>query len=201
MMRNAQEEAQRHFYPEGTIRRTGELVAEGVHPRDLYALRDDGVLDEVTRGAFRLSGAPPLEDPDLVVVGLRVPKAVVCLVSALHFHGMTDQVPRAVHMALPRGMSAPRLNWPPLRTYRFSPPSYEAGAQPHVCDGVQVRVYSPAKTVADCFKFRNKVGVETAVDSLRVGLREKRFTPAELMEYARICRVRGIIRPYAEAML
>ena len=200
-MRNAQEEAKRHFYPEGTIRRTGELVAEGVHPRDLYALRDAGILDEVTRGAFRLSGSPPLEDPDLVVVGLRVPKAVVCLVSALHFHGMTDQVPRAVHIALPRGMSAPQLNWPPIRTYRFSPPSYEAGAEPHVRDGVQIRVYSPAKTVADCFKFRNKVGIETALESLRVGLREKRFTPADLMEYARTCRVRAIIRPYAEAML
>ena len=188
------------FRRAGGVLRTTQALEAGAHPRDLYALRDAGLLERVSRGVYRLAELPPLSEPDLVTVAARVPKAVIALVSALHFHGLTTEIPHEVSIALPRGTVRPRLDWPPLRVYRLSGMMFTSGIEAHERDGVSVRVYGPAKTVADCFKFRNQLGVDVALEALRTGLSERRFTPADILRVAKICRVDRIVRPYLEAM-
>jgi predicted transcriptional regulator of viral defense system len=188
------------FRQAGGILRTSQALAQGIHPRELYALRDAGVLEELSRGVFRLAELAPLSAPDLVVVALRVPKAVVALVSALHLHGLTTEIPHEVTIALPRGTAAPRLDWPPLRVVHLSGAMYSSGIETVERDGVGLRVYGAAKTVVDCFRFRNRIGVEVAIEALRNGLEERAFTPAEVMRAARIGRVESVVRPYLEAM-
>lgn len=183
----------------GGTARTRDILAAGVHPRDLYAARDRGDLLEVTRGVYRLTSMP-MTEPDLVAVATRMPRAVLCLVTALHLHGLTQEIPRAVHVALPRGGHPARLDHPPLEVYHFSEESYAAGVEGRLIDGVPVRLTTPAKSVADAFKFRSRVGQETAVDSLKQALRTRSATPAEIDQMARIDRVQGVLRPYLEAL-
>jgi predicted transcriptional regulator of viral defense system len=185
----------------GGVMRTSQALQAGIHPRDLYALRDAGVLTRVSRGVYRLSELAPLREPDLATVAARVPKAVVCLISALHFHGLTPEIPHAVDIALLPGTAAPKLAWPPLTVYRFSRPMFEAGIEIHDRDGIRLRVYGPAKTVADCFRFRNRLGIEVAVTALRASLSERRVKPAEVIHFAKICRVEKIVRPFLEALV
>jgi predicted transcriptional regulator of viral defense system len=188
------------FRRAGGVLRTTQALQAGVHRRDLYALRDAGILQRVSRGVYRLADLPPLAEPDLVTVATRVPKAVIALVSALHFHGLTTEIPHEVSIALPRGTVQPRLDWPPLRVYRFSGTMFTAGIETHERDAVEVRVYGAAKTVADCFRFRNRLGSGVALEALRTGLGERKFTPAEVLRMAKICRVDRIVRPYLEAV-
>lgn len=188
------------FRRAGGILRTTQALRLGVHRRDLYALRDAGILEALSRGVYRLADLPPLADPDLATVAARVPKAVIALISALHFHGLTTEIPHAVSIALPRGTARPRLDWPPLRVYRMSGATFTSGIETHERDGVAIRVYGAAKTVADCFKFRSRIGVEVALEALRTGLEERKFTPAEILRAAKLCRVEAIVRPYLEAM-
>jgi predicted transcriptional regulator of viral defense system len=180
--------------------RTSEALAAGIHPRTLYQLRDQGVIERVSRGLYRLGDLPPLSDPDLVVVASRVPKGVICLISALVFHEITTQIAHEVHVAVPRGVNVPRIDWPPVRGFRFSEASYRAGVEQHSIDGVAVSVYSAAKTVADCFKFRNTIGSEVAVEGLRLALELGRAKPAEIERYSRVCRVERVIEPYLRAL-
>ena len=181
--------------------RTSQALELGIHPRTLYRLRDDGRLEQISRGVFRLADLPPMEDPDLVAVASRVPRAVICLVSALHFHGLTVEIPHEVSLALPQGTKSPVLDHPPIRVFRFAAQMYEAGLETHTIDAVPVRIYGPAKSVADAFRFRNRLGVDVALHALRTGLNERRFTPAELVRFAKICRVERQMRPYLEAVL
>lgn len=183
----------------GGTARTRDILAAGVHSRELYAARDHGHLVEVARGVFRLPQLP-LTEPDLVVVATRMPRAVLCLVTALHLHGLTQEIPRAVHVALPRGVHPARLAFPPLEVYHFSAASLAGGIEQREVDGVSVRLTSPAKSVADAFKFRSHIGAETAVDALKQALQRKAATPAEIDRMARVDRVQAIIRPYLEAL-
>lgn len=180
---------------------SSEAIRLGIHPRTLYAMRDAGLVERLGRGLYRLAKAAPLSNPDLITVALKVPKGVLCLVSALSFHDLTTQVPHAVHVALPFGAERPRLDSPPTRFSWFKEPAYGSGAETHKIDGVPVRVYSPAKTVADCFKFRNKIGLDVALEALKLCLKKKRSKPDELLKYARVCRVEKVMRPYLEALL
>jgi len=188
------------FRRAGGVLRTTQALRAGIHPRDLYALRDAGALETVSRGVYRLADLPPLAEPDLVTVAARVPKGVIAVVSALHFHGLTTEIPHKVSVALPKGTARPRLEWPPLHVYWFSGPMYAAGIETHERDGVSLRVYGAAKTVADCFRLRNRLGIELAVDALRQGLEERKFTPAGILRAATTCRVGRIVRPYLEAL-
>jgi predicted transcriptional regulator of viral defense system len=148
----------------GTLR-TAKALRLGIHPRTLYAMRDSGVLERLSRGLYRLAELPPLSNPDLVTVTLKVPQAVVCLVSALAFHELTTQVPHAVDVALHRGSGRPRLKHPPLRIFWFSGPAWSEGVETHPLDNVPVRIYSPAKSVADVFKYRRKIGLDVALEA------------------------------------
>lgn len=189
------------FKKSGGMLRTLQVLESGVHPRTLYDLRDRGLLEQVSRGVYRLAELLPLGNPDLVRVAVRVPKAVVCLISALHFHDLTSEIPHEVQIALSRGAKAPRLRRPPIRVFWFAQSTFGEGVEVHSVDGVEVRIYGPAKTVADCFKFRSKIGTDVALEALRSGIGDQRFSPAELMQFARICRVQHTIRPYLEAVL
>ena len=188
------------FRRAGGVLRTAQALRAGVHPRDLYALRDAGIVEQVSRGLYRLADLPPLAEPDLVTVALRVPRAVIALVSALHFHGLTTEIPHEVSVALPKGTSRPALDWPPLRVYWLSGRMFTSGIEAHERDGVRLRVYGAAKTVADCFKFRNRLGIDVAVGALRTAIEERKVTPAEILRAARTCRVEKIVRPYLEAL-
>lgn len=201
MRKDARQTRVRHaFRRAGGVLRTAQALRAGVHPRDLYELRDAGLLEQVSRGVYRLADLPPFAEPDLVTVAVRVPKAVIALVSALHFHGLTTEIPHEVSVALPQGTARPRLDWPPLRVVWFSGTMFTSGIETHERDGIRLRVYAAAKAVADCFKFRNRLGIEVAVEALRTGLEERKFTPAEVLRAARTCRVGRIVRPYLEAL-
>ena len=164
-------------------------------------MRDDGRLETVSRGVYRLADSEPLGNPDLVTVATRVQGGVICLISALAFHELTTQIPHEVHVALQRGAEIPRLEYPPIKLYWVSGKAYSAGVETHELDGVSVRIYSPEKTLADCFKFRNKIGLDTAVEAVRF-YRERRSVNVDaLMRYAAICRVENVMRPYLEAIL
>ncbi len=189
------------FKRHGGILRTANALRAGIHPSTLYAMRDAGMLDAVSRGVYRLAGNEPLGNPDLVTVATRVPGGVICLISALAFHEITTQIPHEVHVALPRGAEEPRLDHPPIKTYRFTGEAFTEGVETHELDGVSVRIYSPEKTLADCFKFRNKIGLDTAVEAVRFYRERRNVKVDELMRYAEICRVKKIIRPYLEAIL
>lgn len=193
--------AERVFKSHGGLLRTAEALAAGIHPRDLYRLRDEGLVERVSRGLYRWASLPPLGEPDLVVVATRVPKGVICLISALAFHEITTQIPHEVHVAVNRSAAIPRLKSPPVRVFRFSDPSYIAGMEKHRIDGADVSIYTAAKTVADCFKFRNVVGIDVAVEAMRMAMDSGEAMPAEIEKYARVCRVDRVVTPYLEALL
>ncbi|MCK4410177.1 MAG: transcriptional regulator, partial [Candidatus Eisenbacteria sp.] len=134
-------------------------------------------------------------------VATRIPRGVICLISALSFHELTTQIPHEVHVALASGSEEPRLDHLPIRTYRFTGQSFSEGVETHEVDGVVVRIYSPEKTLADCFKFRNRIGLDTAVEALRSYRERGSIRVDELMRYASICRVKKVIQPYLEAIL
>jgi len=133
-------------------------------------------------------------------VASRVPQSVICLLSALRFHGLTTQAPFEIWIAVDRRAWRPRIDYPPIRVLRFSGRALTEGIETHTIGGVKVHVYSPAKTVADCFKYRNKFGLDVALEALRDVWRAKRATIDELLRCARICRVEGVMRPYLESL-
>lgn len=189
------------FRDHGGQMRMSEALEAGISRYALYRMLDEGVVERVSRGLYRLVDLPTLGDPDLVVVALRVPKAIVCLVSALAFHELTTQVPHAVWIALPRGSNTPRLDHPPLSVHRFAREAYGSGIETHEVDGLPVRVYSPEKTLADLFKFRNRVGMDVVLEALGLYAERRRPDVGALLEYARVCRVERVMRPYLEAAL
>ena len=189
------------FRKHGCILRTAQALRAGIHPSTLYAMRDAGSLEMVSRGVYRLAGSEPLGNPDLVTVATRVRGGVICLISALAFHEITTQIPHDVHVALQRGAEEPRIDHPPIKTYRFTGQAFTAGVETHELDSVRVRIYSPEKTLADCFKFRNRIGLDTAVEAVRFYRERRNVNVDALMHHAAICRVGKVIRPYLEAIL
>jgi predicted transcriptional regulator of viral defense system len=199
-MTNPKQRARKIFRDRGGTLRTKEILSAGIHPRTLYAMRDAGELQQHGRGLFRLSDLPPLGEPDLVTVAKRIPQAVLCLISALAFHQLTTQVPHRVQIALPRSARYPRLRYPPIEVFRFSE-AFDSGVETHSLDGVDVRVYSAEKSLADAFKFRNKIGTDVAIEALRTYLRRPKPQLEEILKHARASRVEKIIRPYLEAAI
>ncbi len=189
------------FRRHGGMLRTALALREGLHPRTLYALRKEGVVIELSRGLYRLADLPPLGHPDLATVALKVPKGVICLISALAVHELTTQVPHEVYLAFPKDRKPPRLSNPPLRIFHYDSPSFQEGIDIHKLDGVAVRIYNPEKTLADCFKFRNKIGLDAALEALKLYMGRRSKDLAGLQKYARLCRVERVMKPYLEALL
>ena len=188
------------FRRAGGILRTQETKAAGIHPRTLAAMVEDGTVLRLDRGVYQLADAAPSE-PDLAVVARRVPQAIVCLVSALAHHRLTTQIPHAVDLAVPRGFKDRKVEHPPVRFYRFGDASLAAGIERIKVGGRELRVYGAAKTVADCFKFRNKIGTDIAIEALRIYLRRKDAKVKDLLHFARINRVQAVMAPYIEIAL
>jgi predicted transcriptional regulator of viral defense system len=184
----------------GTLRMS-EALRRGLSRRALYAMRDTGSVEQISRGVYRLKDLPPLGNPDLVAVALRVPKGVICLISALAYHDLTTQVPHEGHVAIERGSEKPRIDYPPVRFFRFSGRAFREGVKTHKIDGVRVRIYSPEKTVADCFKYRNKIGMDVALEALRLWRQRRGARVEALLTQARNCRVEQVMRPYLESLL
>ena len=189
------------FKEHGGTLRTSEALRLGIYPRTLYALRDAGILEKLSRGLYRLAELPPLSAPDLAIVALRIPHAVICLVSALAFHELTTQVPYAVNIALSRGAERPRLDYPPLRIFWFSGTAWSEGVEIHQISQASVRIYCPEKSVADSFKYRRKIGLDIALEALKLYRQTPQSDVGKLLHYARICRVENVIKPYLEALL
>jgi predicted transcriptional regulator of viral defense system len=161
---------------------------------------DRGIVERLTRGVYRLTSLPGLEAPDLLAVSTRIPNGVICLISALAYHELTTQIPHAVDVAVARGAERPRIDYPPVNIYWFSGRAFESGIETPAIDGKTVRVYSAEKSIADAFKYRNKIGIEVALESLRSWRARGRSNFERLLEYGRICRVERVLRPYLEAM-
>lgn len=171
-----------------------------IHPQEISRLVSKGELIRVGRGRYMLPHAEHSENLGLALVAAAVPRSVICLLSALRFHGIGTQAPHEVWIAVEQGAARPRLDYPPVRVALISGSAFTFGVERHQVDGVPVRIYSLAKTVADCFKFRNKIGLDVAIEALREALRAKRCTREELWAAGKVCRVTTVIRPYLEAM-
>lgn len=189
------------FQRHGGTMRTAQVIRLGVHPRTLYEMRDAGALELLGRGVFRLAELPALGDPDLATVALKTPHGVICLISALAFHEITTQIPHEIYLAVSRGTTRPRLVYPPLRIFWFTDKAFTEGIDTYVRDGVSLRVYSPEKTLADCFKYRNKIGIDTVIEALKLYQQRKPVKVDELLRFARVCRVMKVMKPYLEALL
>ena len=177
-----------------------ELATAGIHRQVLTRLVAGGELERVVRGLYRLADQSPTEHRGLVMASAAVPQGVVCLLSALQFHGIGTQLPFEVWLAIDRRARRPALKYPPLRVVRYTGAALTEGVESHRIEGRTVRVYGVAKTVADCFKYRNKIGLDVALEALREAWRARRFTMDMLDRYARICRVQRVMRPYLEAL-
>ena len=193
--------ARRVFRRARGILRTGEAINQGIHPRTLYAMRDAGILERMDRGLYRLAELDPLSAPDLVTVALKIPDGVICLISALSFHEITTQIPHSVNIAIKRGAESPRLKYPPTKIYWFSGDRFSTGVEKHSIDHATVKVFSAEKTLADCFKYRHKIGMDTVLEALTLYRERKKVHPRDLLKYAKICRVESAMRPYLEMLL
>jgi predicted transcriptional regulator of viral defense system len=181
------------------VLRPRDLDPYGISRTYLSRLCATGKLQRIARGLYILPNSNVTEHHSLAEACKRVPKGVVCLLSALRFHELTTQAPFEVWLAIGEKAWRPRIDYPPLRIVRFSPSTLNAGVKEHQIEGVPVCVFAPAKTVADCFKYRNKIGLDVAIESLRECLRSQCCTLDDLWHYAKLCRVQNVMRPYLES--
>ena len=177
-----------------------ELAASGIHRQVLSRLVESGELERVVRGVYRLPEHPLTEHHGLALVSAVIPHGVICLLSALQFHGIGTQLPSEVWIAIDRRARRPALKYPPPRIVRYSGAALTEGVESHRLEGQTVRVYNVAKTVADCFKYRNKIGLDVALEALREARRAKKASADALWRYAKINRVANVMRPYLEAV-
>ncbi|MBC8440978.1 MAG: type IV toxin-antitoxin system AbiEi family antitoxin domain-containing protein [Deltaproteobacteria bacterium] len=189
------------FIKYGGQLRMNEAIKLGISRYMLYKLRDKGVIEQISRGVYRLKELPPISNPDLVTVSLRFPNSIICLVSALAFHNITTQIPHSVSVAVCRSSRLPSLEYPPIQSHRFSNDAFNAGVENHRIDEVPVKIYNMEKTLADCFKFRNKVGMDVVLEALKLYKARKNFNLDKLIKYAKICRIKNVMLPYLETII
>ncbi len=191
-----------HEFSQRGIIRSRDLDKLGYARQELFRLKEKGLIQQFARGLYGPSGYEPSEQHSLIEACERVPRGVICLLTALRFHGLTTQRPFEVWVAIGIKDWAPRNNdGTALRVLRFSPEALSAGVQTHRVDSKTIRVFHPAKTVADCFKYRNKIGIDVALEALRDCWRKKQCNMDELWHYAKICRVSRVMYPYLESLV
>jgi predicted transcriptional regulator of viral defense system len=192
---SAPERAAKLFRQQGGILRMADIIRGGITRNTLYAMRDTGQVQQLARGLYRLAEMPPLSQSDLVTVAMKIPHAVIYLVSALAFHELTTQIPHDVWIAMPRNSE------PPVRTSRLTETAYLTGIETHRIDGVVVRIYSREKTVVDCFRRRHDVGFDVALEALKAYMAQGKVNVKLLMEHAKKLKVARAMRPYVETLL
>jgi len=200
-MRKRAHKVEDYIQSQGGVVRFSAILKAGFHSDSLTALKKQGKIEKIARGLYRLTNKPLEPHPDLIAASLQAPRGVICLLSALAFYEVTNEIPRHVNIAIPRSAHANRITYPPAKFYRFAPEAWKAGVEEHKIGNHTLRIYGLAKTIADCFKFRNQIGVNVARDALKAAMREKGIEPKEIMRYAGICRVDKIMKPILEAML
>ncbi len=178
-----------------------EIALAGIHRQALTRLVESGRLERVVRGVYRLPDHSITENHGLALASLAVPQGVITLLSALQFHGIGTQLPAEIWIAVDRRARRPALKYPPLRVVRYTGSALTEGIESHKIEGQTVRIYNVAKTLADCFKYRNKIGLDVALEALREAWRARRIKLDELDHYAAICRVQRVMRPYIEALI
>lgn len=181
--------------------RAAEVAERGIHTQWLTRLVQQGVLERVTRGQYRWTEAEVTEYHGLILAATAVPRGVICLLSALQFHGIGTQLPRQVWIALDPRARKPALSYPPLKVVRFSGQALTAGLERHRLEGGEVKIYGLAKSLADCWKYRHKIGLDVALEAMSDAWRQQRLDLRELDQYARICRVQRVMQPYLEAIV
>ena len=189
------------FQTHGGILRFSAILKAGFHPDSLIALEREGKVEKIGRGLYRLTKYNIPSYPDLVTASIQTPRGVICLLSALAFHKATNEIPKYVDIAIPRRTHANWIKYPPVKFYQFAPSTWKAGIVTHEIEGHKVRIYNLEKTIADCFKFRNRIGVNVARDALKIAVTEKGVAPLDIMKYAKICRVGKIVKPILETMI
>ena len=195
------QKAEEIFRQNHGLLRTAEASRLGIAPATLYAMREAGVAVQENRGLYRLAEVQPPGNPDLVQVALLVPKAVICLISALSFYGLTTQIPHRVYIALPRRSQRPRLAYPVVDVIWLPELAYQVGIEAHALDGVTVHIYDREKTIADCFRYSERVGKDVLLEMLHEYKRQGNVNVSSILHYARIDRVVEKIQPYLEAIL
>ena len=189
-----------HFARKKGLLRPNDLAALGIPRVYLTRLTATGQLTKASRGLYQRANTTLSENEGLAIVAARAPHAVFCLLTALQFHGLTTQLPRQVWIALPQGSHTPKVDYPPLKLIRYSGDAFTQGIDTHRIDQIDVRVYCVAKTVADCFKHRNKIGLDVALEALKDARAQKKASADDIWHYAKICRVANVMRPYLEAL-
>jgi predicted transcriptional regulator of viral defense system len=195
------EQARKTFERHGGAMRTHEALQAGIHREVLYAMRDTGLVEPLARGLYRLVESRELGNPDLVTVAMKMPKGVICMVSALSHHRITTQIPHAVDVALVRGSEPPRLKRPPIHIYWSVEHILACGAEQQNIDGKHIRIHNPERALVDAFRYRNKIGFDVAMEALRLYRERLPLKVDRIMEYAAVCRITGVIRPYLEGTL
>lgn len=189
------------FEKHNGLLRVSEAIRLGIPEHIVYEMSEKGELIKEARGLYRLADSDPLGNPDLVQVGLLIPKGIICLISALYFYELTTQIPHSVYIALPQNAAKPRLKYPPLEVFWVTNSLHSVGVDIHVLDGVEVKIYNREKTVADCFKFRKRIGEEVALEALKDYVHQPKMDVHRLLEYAKINRVEKLITPYLKSLL
>ncbi len=185
----------------GGFAKYSDLIKTGFYKAVIGHALDTKQIERISRGVYRLAEIPDISHPDFVAVSLMIPRGVICLITALSFHEVTDEIPHYTDVAIPAQSRSKEIQDPPIRFYRFSQKSWEAGIEEHDIDGHKIRVYSLAKTLADCFKFRNQIGMDVARSALKNAFEQKKVSHREIMKYAPICRVTNIVKPILETLI
>lgn len=180
--------------------RSSDLTDAGVARVVLTRLTASGQLERAGRGLYRLPQTQTSEFESLITLAIKVPQAVFCLLTALQFHGLTTQLPRQIWIAMPRGSHTPTIDYPPVKMVQFTGASYMEGVEVFERDQVKLKVYGVAKTIADCFKHRNKIGIDVALEALKDARAQQKVSANDLWHFAKICRVANVMRPYLEAL-
>ena len=180
---------------------TGEAKRVGLSPRTLYRLCESGKVVRVSWGVYQIADAADAISPDYAAIAKRVPEGVLCLLSALYHHDLTTEIPREIQLAVSRNANVPRLGFPRVRIFRMSSHPFNTGIEHMTIGGAELRIFSPEKTIADCFKYRNSLGSAVAVEALKSYMSRRSRNPGKVLEMARICRVEKVVRPYLEALL
>jgi predicted transcriptional regulator of viral defense system len=162
------------FQENNSMMRTRDAITAGIHSDTLYSMRQRGIIEQVSRGLYRLTDGAIPDNPDIVTVSMKIPGGVICLISALSFYELTLQIPHEVYVALLKGAEQPRLEYPPVRIFRFTGDAFSQGIEIKQIDNIPVKIYSMEKTIADTFKFRNRIGLDTATEALRAYMERKK---------------------------
>ncbi|MCK5358738.1 MAG: type IV toxin-antitoxin system AbiEi family antitoxin domain-containing protein [Elusimicrobiales bacterium] len=190
-----------YFKRHGGIARFSSIIKSGFHSDTLHILEKEGKIEKIAKGLYRIAGYKPDAYPDFTLASLQAPRGIICLISALAFHEVTTEIPGHVDIAIPAGSRANKIDYPPVQFYRFSRKTWNVGIETRQTGGHEIKVYNLAKTIADCFKFRNKIGANIAREALKTAITEKGIKPKDIMKYAKICRVDKIIKPMLETLI